>query len=265
MNFLSNIEKKLSLDFQNKGYIIKKSCDKNSLNKIRNFFYRSLIKELKIKKKYSEEDLLNNVHKHLKVKDLNRVRVKLIENLGSNEELKKLYYQSCKQYLDTLIGNELVMQKKISLSIQMPNDNSSILPIHSDVWSGVSPYDVVVWIPLVDCYKTKSMFILPPKNTQKLINDLEKQKNLDSTKIYKKVRSQLDWIKINFGEILIFNQHLPHGNIINKENDTRWSLNCRFKNIFTPYVDKKIGEFYEPITLRICSELGMKYNLPKIK
>ena len=172
MNFLSDIEKKLSLDFQNKGYIIKKSCDKNSLNKIRNFFYRSLIKELKIKKKYSEEDLLNNVHKHLKVKDLNRVRVKLIENLGSNEELKKLYYQSCKQYLDTLIGNELVMQKKISLSIQMPNDNSSILPIHSDVWSGVSPYDVVVWIPLVDCYKTKSMFILPPKNTQKFAQNI---------------------------------------------------------------------------------------------
>ena len=34
------------------------------------------------------------------------------------------------------------------------------------------------------------------------------------------------------------------GNIVNKENETRWSLNCRFKGIFTPYNDKKIGEFF---------------------
>ena len=35
-------------------------------------------------------------------------------------------------------------------------------------------------------------------------------------------------------------------------------------NGFTPYNDKKIGEFYEPITLRICSKLGLEYNLPKL-
>ena len=265
MNFLTNTEKKVSSEFEKKGYIIKKSCNKSSLIKIRKNFYDFLNKELKIKKKISEDDLLNNTHQYLKVNDLNKVRLKLIETLGTNQELKKLYYDTCKEYLDILIGNELVMQKKISLSIQMPNDDSSILPIHSDVWSGVSPYDIVVWIPLVDCYKTKSMFILSPQNTEKLIKDIEKVKDFDTSKIYKKVKTKLDWIKINFGDVLIFNQHLPHGNIVNKEKETRWSLNCRFKNIFTPYVDKKIGEFYEPITLRICSKLGMKYNLPKIK
>ena len=37
-----------------------------------------------------------------------------------------------------------------------------------------------------------------------------------------------------------------------------------FKSVFTPYNDKKIGEFYEPITLRVCSKLGLEYKLPKI-
>ena len=73
------------------------------------------------------------------------------------------------------------------------------------------------------------------------------------------------WIKIKYGQILIFNQCLPHGNTLNKENETRWSLNCRFKNVFTPHSDKKIGEFFEPITLRAISELGLKYKLPKMK
>ena len=50
------------------------------------------------------------------------------------------------------------MQRKINLSIQLPYDNSSLLPIHSDVWSGCSPF-VVLWVPLVDVYDSKSMFI----------------------------------------------------------------------------------------------------------
>ena len=64
--------------------------------------------------------------------------------------------------------------------------------------------------------------------------------------------------------VLIFNQNLIHGNHINKEKNTRWSLNCRFKSIFTPYAEKSIGEFFEPITLRPATKDGMKYTLPKI-
>ena len=51
---------------------------------------------------------------------------------------------------------------------------------------------------------------------------------------------------------------------IDIEKETRWSMNCRFKSIFTPFGDKKIGEFFEPITLRKISELALKYKLPKI-
>ena len=65
---------------------------------------------------------------------------------------------------------------------------------------------------------------------------------------------------MNYGEFLLFNQTLPHGNVVNKEKDTRLSMNCRFKSIYSPYGDKKIGEFFEPITLRKASELGMKYK-----
>ena len=80
-----------------------------------------------------------------------------------------------------------------------------------------------------------------------------------------KILKKIKWIKINYGQVLIFNQSLPHGNRVNKESETRWSLNCRFKNIFSPYGDKKIGEFFEPITLRAASEIGLKYKLPKMK
>jgi len=64
--------------------------------------------------------------------------------------------------------------------------------------------------------------------------------------------------------VMVFNQALPHGNRINQENETRWSMNCRFKGLFTPYNDKKIGEFFEPITIKPASVLGMSYQHPKL-
>ena len=36
-----------------------------------------------------------------------------------------------------------MMQKNINLSIQFPGDKSSLLPIHSDVWSGDSTLKLI--------------------------------------------------------------------------------------------------------------------------
>ena len=87
-----------------------------------------------------------------------------MNSLNKSNQFKKNYFDAAKYDLFNLVGNELAMQKRINLSIQLPKDESSLLPVHSDVWSGDSPYEVVVWMPLVDCYKTKSMYILPPQD-----------------------------------------------------------------------------------------------------
>ena len=64
---------------------------------------------------------------------------------------------------------------------------------------------------------------------------------------------------------MIFNQTLPHGNIINKENETRISMNCRFKSVFSPYGSKGIGDFFEPIELKPITKVAINYELPIIK
>ena len=84
-------------------------------------------------------------------------------------------------------------------------------------------------------------------------------------KIFELIKRDVNWLNVKYGQVLLFNQTLPHGNITNKEKETSWSLNCRFKSVFTPYRDKKLGEFFEPITLRKISQLAVKYNLPEIE
>lgn len=264
-NFLFKEEKKISNQFKNKGFVIKKIDDFKSLLKIKKIFVNSIKKNLKSHHSFKKDsDLFNYIHKKIEVKKLNSFRLKIINDINKSKEIRELYYKISRPLLDIILGNELSMQLRINLSIQMPNDTSSLLPIHSDVWSGDSPFEAVIWLPLVNCYKTKSMFILPPSKYNKMRKIFLQKKSSSSEQIFQKIKKHLQWISIKYGEVMIFNQCLPHGNTINREKETRWSLNCRFKSVFSPYADKKIGEFFEPVTLRTVSELAIKYNLPKI-
>ena len=136
-----------------------------------------------------------------------------------------------------------MMQKSLNLSIQFPKDDSSLLPIHSDVWSGDSPFEINLWLPLVDCYKTKSMYILKPKYYDFFLNKNIMKKSKNTNEIFNKVKNKINFIKIDYGNYIIFNQNLPHGNIVNTENETRWSINCRFKSFFLLMVIKKLANF----------------------
>jgi len=265
-NYLNNQEVRLSKEFETNGFIVGNIKDLKSLSKIRSYYIKSIKNNLGLNiKKKKETALLNTIHKKISSEKLNNFRLKIINEANKAKDLRKLYYKISKPFLDIILGNELSMQLRINLSIQLPNDESSLLPVHSDVWSGDSPFETVVWLPLVNCHKTKSMFILPPKKYSKIKKIFLQKKSISSDQVFNKIKKDLKWIKINYGQVLIFNQCLPHGNTVNKEEETRWSLNCRFKGVFSPYSDKKIGEFFEPITLRKVSELAIDYNLPKIK
>jgi sporadic carbohydrate cluster 2OG-Fe(II) oxygenase len=254
MDFLSKNEKILEKEFTNQGFIIREAASKDALNKIQNFAIDILSKR--------GGSSLDSTHEIIDTNELNNFRLEVINKINAQPWLREAYYQVAKPYLDLLVGNELAMQSRVNLSIQLPEDDSSLLPIHADTWSGDSPFEVVVWLPLVDCFNTKSMFLLPPKAADSLSNNFKLHASGDSEELFNSIKDEVNWIKINYGEVLIFNQAYPHGNRINQENETRWSMNCRFKGLFTPYSDKKIGEFFEPITLRPVSKIAMNYKLP---
>lgn len=256
-------DKQIENEYLNTGFVVQDISDKKSLDWIRNFYFKNIKKTLPTINETTPNDILNNIHNYLHVSKLNKFRLKLINEINENQTFRENFYKISKPLLDIVAGNELAMQKKISLSIQLPKDDSSLLPVHADTWTGVSPFETVIWLPLVDCYKTKSMFILPSGKSNKL-NKIFSKKNIKNSKdIYNKIKKDLIWLKVKYGQIVIFDHSLPHGNITNKEDETRWSMNCRFKGLFTPYKDKRIGEYYEPITIKPATRRGINYKYPK--
>jgi len=264
----SAIDSEMCDEYINQGYIIRDVADRDAYEWIvistSNVASQILDQPHKSTLAAAVEHL-DRIHECVTSSSLNDFRLKIIQGLHQKAELRPAYFSLARPYLYEIVGNELAMQQRVNLSIQLPDDSSSLLPVHADTWSGDSPYEVVVWFPLVDCYATKAMYLLPPPQAAEFDSRFAKNAGTSSDSIFDAIQKDVKWLEIRSGEVMIFDQSLPHGNRVNEERQTRWSMNCRFKSIFTPYGDKKLGEFFEPIALRPATRRGMSYQLPKIK
>lgn len=255
-------QKELDLEklFCNRGYLISKA-NLQYLDKIRYCLSLSLQGFLKDNNIDNCIDL-ERTHNYIDKSMSNELRLHVLRDLTRGTTVNKWYYHSCKDIVHSLCGNELAMQKRVSLSINFPANENDILPIHADTWNGVSPYELNIWIPLVDCNDTMCLYMLEREKYESYKKNVPGLLKLDSDSLFNEFKSDLTWIEIRYGDILAFDQSLPHGYSLNCENKTHWSLNCRFKGLHTPYWDKKLGEYFMPITVKNCTRLGMEYSHP---
>lgn len=257
-------EQDLSSKYDRCGYVIFEG-DKTYLEAIKSSVKKSVLRYLgKIENKSPSQDLrLEKIHSIIPAEQSNNIRLHVMNEICKTTSFNRNYYESAKKIIHTLCGNELAMQKRPGISVNFPNNAEDILPIHADTWNGVSPYELNIWIPIVDCKKTMCLYILERHKFQERINSDDKLLRLTSDEMFNELKSDLTWIDINYGDIIAFDQSLPHGYALNKEADTHWSFNCRFKGLHTPYWDKKLGEYFMPITAKCCTRIGMNYRHPE--
>ena len=188
----------------------------------------------------SEIKSLNTLHlNNNNREDVNTLRVKAYQAINKELDWKQMIFDATFEDLTGLMGQDIAIQKNINLSIQMPWDNSSVLPAHKDTRSGDSPFQKVIWIPLTKCWGSNSMFIegeMPAGRT---------------------------FIDADTGEYIIFDPNQLHGNTINETNSTRVSLNVRVKNWFAPDLgevcgDRAFGVYYEDFMFSSSTINGLK-------
>lgn len=208
--------------------------------------FRDLLKA-KLNEYLCQDFPLNQVHKYVDLNDINSLRLRLFEDIN-NEDWKSILLHPCSETISLLLGPDLLIQNQLNLSIQMPYDKTSILPVHSDCNSGDSPFELVLWIPLTDSYLTNSMFVLDPQISKQYFESLISDNNFNPTPL------ESDFVNVLFGQYLVFPPSLLHGNVLNETQHTRVSLNVRVKSVFSPnspinVPDRRFGGYYEEWTL----------------
>lgn len=261
-SFFTPAEAELSRAFLGEGYVIRPVAEPDALDELRAAIVKLTCTHLKLELPADHGLFLDTIHQRIAPQDLNNLRLFIFRSINEFAWLRPTYHALGRSLLATLVGNELAMQNRVNLSIQMSNDDSSLLDIHSDVYGGETPFQVVQWLPLVSVSGRKSMFFLPQAKSKEVARDM---KSLgDMRKLFDRVKNDLIWLDIPYGSVLVFDSSCLHGNVVNDTETTRWSLNCRFTGLFTPYTsyEKKLGSFYLPITTRAASRIGMRYEQP---
>jgi sporadic carbohydrate cluster 2OG-Fe(II) oxygenase len=226
-----------------------------------------LIKNIKSKTKKNNINL-ENFHNIYEVKNLNNLRLDLYYLINEDSFFKNKLFEIAKDYIYEFVGSELATSN-INLSIQYPKDETSLLDIHADFFAGESLFQINLWLPFVDVKKTNSMFIINPKNSLQLLEKFNK-KEINFNIIKKLSKNKIKWLNVKFGECLLFSSNCLHGNSTNKEKTTRWSINVRYKNLYSPYSqnlynDKKLGVFYKRLDTKLMTKFNLEYDFDKFK
>jgi len=263
--YLDAWEVQLTRAFLSEGHVVLPVEDRQGLKKLRDSIAAAAADYLgEATPEGDDVDVfLNGIHEKIDVPRLNDFRLKVIGAVSAMPWARRTYFNLARRALETIVGNELAMQRRLNLSIQLPGDDSSLLHVHADVWDGDSPFEVVAWLPLVDCHDTKSMYLLPPGIARSLERDFSRFQGKSADTLHTVIKDDIAWLTVPYGSILLFSQNLMHGNEVNREAETRWSMNCRFKSLFSPYAGKRLGEFFEPISVRAATRLGMNYRFPE--
>ena len=254
-------------------------------NSIEKFFLKNGYIKFKIKKKiidflrkkiifYTKEISglkkinLEKFHEYYEIEKLNNLRIKLYDKINSDKNFNKKIFESTSEYIDLMVGSELC-KGNLNLSIQYPHDKTSVLSMHTDFFSGESIFQVNLWLPFVNVKKTSSMFIINPEKSINLLKKIKESKKFTMSNIFKDNKKYIKWLNIRFGEAMLFTPNCLHGNVMNIEKTTRWSINVRFKNLYSPYSkikenEKKIGSFYNIYTPKIITQFNLKHSFDEI-
>lgn len=226
------------------GYSIFEAEDNEPIEKSRQLICDYLRRENNLDEQDNNK-LLNEIHKYMSINDsiANQLVLNTITEYKKTMAMDETVYKCMPVFMTNLLGQDIASQRNPNIVFQYPK-SERFSELHADAPAN-SPYELVVWVPLVDCYETKSFYIVDVEQSLKLLKVLKEGKFECWEDMKDKVKMSAKNLTISYGQVLVFWSGLLHGSQINETNESRWSLNTRFKNLFAPCGLKDPFSFYK--------------------
>ena len=158
-----------------------------------------------------------------------------VKNKSSEGSFLDIYRKFVNTISKDIFKEKLVYQKKPTLRVQFPR-NKAVGEWHRDRDYSHPLEEINIWVPITDAYETNTIWL---------------ESSFD--------KGDYAPVNMSFGEMLLFDSGLTHGNKINQENKTRLSFDFRvipFSKYQQPVSEEHptsvnqnikftIGEYYE--------------------
>tara|TARA_Y100000741_G_C18125219_1_gene506715 strand:- start:102 stop:803 length:702 start_codon:yes stop_codon:yes gene_type:complete len=222
------------------GYKVLPIKNMKIFNKLRlNFF-----KNIGLKNKITKIDILRKKIAKMKNSEVNNLMVKLLSFNDASTQM----IQACSNIVEELSGKDIFIQRRLNTIFNLPGKEQRRQWPHYELMSGISPYTFVMWAPFHDLDDEGGVYYFNQKESMKIIKYEHSKGLVNSPHILDMMNYQKP-PKIKYGEVIVFNPFILHGNISFNSNLARIACSVRFQSIKKPLMQKNT-DFFKYYSLR---------------
>lgn len=195
------------------------------------------------------DEFVNNLRSISNSKDINKIRKAIakmskaeinntiISSLNFNNNLSEMMINSCPSLIKELCGKDLFIQRRAHTIINAPGDEQAKQWAHYEMISGISPFTYILWAPLHDLDDDGGAYHIDLNLSLDIMKNEEKDGLVNGPKVLNMMGNKKP-PRVKFGQAIIFNPFVLHGNIPFKSDMARIACNVRFQSSKKPLLQK---------------------------
>ena len=221
------------------GYAIYNVENIKILKDLRSSFINSM-------KNPSKKKDINDIRKEIAKMSKAEINKIMINFLTNNKNLSELMILSFTKLVKKLCGRHLFIQRRAHTTINAPGDDQAKQVAHYEMISGISPFTYIIWAPLHDIDDEGGAYHVDLKESLSIMKKEEKKGLVSGPDVLNFMGNKKP-PKIKFGQAIIFNPFVIHGNIPFESNHARIACNVRFQSSKLPLLQKNTDylKYYE--------------------
>ena len=151
--------------------------------------------------------------------------------------LSEMIVNSFPKLIESLCGKELFIQRRATMIMNVPGEGQAKQWPHYELMSGISPFTYVIWAPLHDLEDQSGAYYINRKESLEIMKKEQSTGLVNGPTVLNMMQNQKS-IPLKFGQAIIFNPFIIHGNVTFSSKFARIASSVRFQSCKKPLLQK---------------------------
>ena len=165
--------------------------------------------------------------------EINRSMIDLLKFTN----LSEMIINSFPKLIEALCGKELFIQRRATIIMNVPGEEQARQWPHYELMSGISPFTYVIWAPLHDLEDKSGVYYINQKESLEVMKKEQAAGLVNGPTVLNMMQNQKP-TSLKFGQAIIFNPFILHGNVTFNSKFARIASGVRFQSCNKPLLQK---------------------------
>ena len=165
--------------------------------------------------------------------EINRSMIDLLKFTN----LSEMIINSFPKLIESLCGKELFIQRRATIIMNVPGEGQAKQWPHYELMSGISPFTYVIWAPLHDLEDKSGAYYINQKESLEVMKKEQAAGLVNGPTVLNMMQNQKP-TPLKFGQAIIFNPFIIHGNVTFNSKFARIAYSVRFQSNNKPLLQK---------------------------